>query len=105
VLQVSEERELAKTSDMDQAFDAALGQVRRSLNRGMTTKGGTPADAELRKLQRELEMQHAHATKHGVVDRVWFQETLRWIDEWLPESEIMLIAVLGRIARAAAPPV
>jgi hypothetical protein len=36
---------------------------------------------------------------------VWFQEALRSIDEWLPETEIMLIAVLGRIARSAAPPV
>ena len=90
---------------MEQAFEAALGQVRRSLDRGLMTKDGTSAGAQLRKLQGELEAQRAQATKTGVVDRVWFQETLRWIDEWLPETEIMLIAVLGRIARSAAPPV
>jgi hypothetical protein len=90
---------------MEQAFDAALGQVRRSLDRGLMARDGTSADAQLHKLERELELQRAHATRTGVVDRVWFQQTLRWIDEWLPETEIMLIAVLGRIARSAAPPV
>jgi hypothetical protein len=96
---------LAKASDLDKAFDAALGQVRRSLDRGLITKEGSPADPELRKLESELVMQRAQASKTGIVDRVWFQQTLRWIDEWLPETEIMLIAVLGRIARSAAPPV
>ena len=96
---------MAKTSDLEQAFDAALRQVRRSIDRGLMTRGGASADALLRKLQSELEMQRRQAIKTGVVDRVWFQETLRSIDEWLPETEIMLIAVLGRIARSAAPPV
>jgi hypothetical protein len=102
---VVEDKDLAKASDLEQAFDAALRQVRRSIDRGLMTKRGTSADALLRKLQSELEMQHAQAINTGFVDRVWFQETLRSIDEWLPETEIMLIAVLGRIARSAAPPV
>ncbi len=96
---------MARASDLDRAFDAAVGQVRRSLERGLTTRQGSPADAQLRKLESELEMQRAQVLKTGIVDRIWFQQTLRWIDEWLPETEIMLIAVLGRIARAAAPPV
>ena len=96
---------MAKPPDLDKAFEAALGQVQRSLNRGLRTKGGASADPELRRLQTELEMQRAQAARTGVVDRTWFQHTLRWIDKWLPETEIMLIAVLGRIARSAAPPV
>jgi hypothetical protein len=102
---VLEDRDLAKASDLEQAFDAALRQVRRSLERNLMTRGGAPAQPLLHKLQTELEMQRAQALKTGIVDRVWFQEALRSIDEWLPETEIMLIAVLGRITRSAAPTV
>ena len=96
---------MARPADLEKAFDEALRIVRRSLDRGMTTSDGASADPQLHRLQSELETQRARAAKTGVVDRIWFQETLRWIDEWLPETEIMLIAVLGRIARSAAPPV
>jgi hypothetical protein len=37
------------------------------------------------------------------VDRDWFQQTVRWVTEWVPDTEITLIAALGRIARAVSP--
>jgi hypothetical protein len=100
-----EDRDLANPSDLVKAFDAALGQVRRSIERGMTAANGSSAEPQLRQLEGELHAQCARATEGGVLDRAWFQQTVRWMDEWVPDTEIMLIAALGRIARAAAPPV
>jgi hypothetical protein len=41
--------------------------------------------------------------ERGSVDREWFQRTVRWVVEWVPDTELTLIAALGRIARAAPP--
>jgi hypothetical protein len=41
------------------------------------------------------------ALERGAVDREWFQRTVRDLVEWVPETELTLIAALGRIARTA----
>ena len=86
---------------MEVAFDAALTHVERSLATGLKTIKGDSAKPELEKLARELKLQRDQSMKRGAVDREWFQRTVRWVTEWVPDTEIMLIAALGRIARAA----
>jgi hypothetical protein len=88
---------------MEVAFDAALTHVERSLATGLKTIDGDSARPELEKLALELKLQRDQALKQGAVDRDWFQQTVRWVTEWVPDTEITLIAALGRIARAAPP--
>jgi hypothetical protein len=94
---------LAKNQDLEVAFEAALMHVERSLATGMKTMDGDSARPQLEKLERELRLQHDRARNRGTVDRDWFQQTVRWVTEWVPDTEITLIAVLGRIVRAAPP--
>lgn len=67
----------------------------------MMAVGGEAAGPYLRKLEEELKIERARALESGTVDREWFQKTLRWLVEWVPETELTLVAALGRIARAA----
>lgn len=67
----------------------------------MKTLAGEPAAAHLEKLEEELKLERARALARGAVDREWFQRTVRDLIEWVPETELTLIAALGRIARAA----
>jgi hypothetical protein len=92
---------LTSNSELERAFDAALTRVAQSVAAGMTTIDGAPARPLLEKLKKELEAERPAAVERGAVDRDWFQRTVRWMDEWVPETEITLIAALGRIARAA----
>jgi hypothetical protein len=94
---------LAKTRELELAFDAALTHVERSLVTGLNTMKGKSARPQLEKLQRELRVQRDEALKRGSVDRDWFQQTVRWVTEWVPDTEITLIAALGRIARVVSP--
>jgi hypothetical protein len=87
-------------SELQRAFDAALDRVGQSIATGMTTIDGAPARPLLERLEAELKAQRREALDKGAVDRSWFQRTVRWMDEWVPETEITLIAALGRIARA-----
>ena len=32
-------------------------------------------------------------------DREWVQKTIRWVVDWVPESDLTILAALGRIAR------
>lgn len=91
---------MAKTHDLEVAFDEALRQVERSLAGGLETNDGDSARSQLEKLERELRRERDHALIRGHVDREWFTQTVRWVTEWVPETEITLIAALGRIARA-----
>jgi hypothetical protein len=91
---------LTKAQDLKVAFDAALTHVERSLVTDLKTVNGHSARAELEKLERELRIQRDQTLDRGTVDKEWFQRTLRWVTEWVPDTEIMLIAALGRIARA-----
>jgi hypothetical protein len=53
--------------------------------------------------EEKLGQDRDEALKRGSVDRDWFQQTVRWVTEWVPDTEITLIAALGRIARAVSP--
>ena len=94
---------MARSSSLESAFDAAISETQKSLKSGMTTLSGEDARPQLEKLQLELKDQRNRATQSGVVDREWLKATIRSVIDWAPESELALIAALGRIARAARP--
>jgi hypothetical protein len=90
---------LGKGSHLEKAFDSALEEVKRTKAKGMTTLAGAPAEPELDQLVTELRAERERAVECGRVDREWFQTTLKWVVGWVPESDLTLIAALGRIAR------
>jgi hypothetical protein len=92
---------MATTVELKTAFDAAIAQTRKSLKAGMKTIGGEPAASHLETLRKELTLERTRALKRGEVDREWFQKTVRDLIEWAPETELSLVAALGRIVRAA----
>lgn len=94
---------MTKPTDLESAFNTALTQVQRSIAAGMKTSDGNSARPQLEKLEQELRAQLANALERGSVDRQWFQNTLRWVVEWLPDTEPTLIGALGRIVRTAPP--
>jgi hypothetical protein len=47
----------------------------------------------------EQTVERTRAVERRAIDRVWVQRTIRWLVEWAPESDLTLIAALGRIAR------
>ncbi len=67
----------------------------------MKTSDGSSAQPQLEKLERELKEQRTAALEQGKVDREWFQKTVRWVVQWVPDDELTLVAALGRIVRAA----
>jgi hypothetical protein len=89
--------------ELETAFDAALAQIARLLATEMKTMDGTPAISHLEKLEKELKRERVNALGRGSVDREWFQNTVRWLVEWVPEDDVTLVAALGRIVRAAPP--
>jgi len=91
---------LAATAELESAFDAAITQTRKCIKAGMKAVGREPAGPYLEKLEEELKLERARAVKRGAVDREWFQKTVRGLVEWVPETELTLIAALGGIARA-----
>lgn len=94
---------MPKRSELEAAFDAAIVQTRKCMTAGMTTSGGQDAGSLLEKLQQELEHERQRVLEAGNIDRVWIQRTIRWLVEWVPESDLTLIAALGRIARSPVP--
>jgi hypothetical protein len=91
---------MADNSDLGDAFDAALAATRRERSAGMTCADGSSAAANLNQLERELVEARQYALQRGMVDIEWFQKTVRWLVDWVPETELTLIAALGQIARA-----
>ena len=91
---------MGTTAELESAFDAAITQARKCIKAGMKAVGGEAAGPYLRKLEEELKLERARALERGAVDREWFRKTLRWLVEWVPETELTLVAALGRIARA-----
>ena len=91
---------MAANAELESAFDAALTQVAKCMRAGMKATGGESAAPYLQKLAEDLKQERVRAIERGGVDRDWFQTTLKWLVEWLPETELNLIAALGRIARA-----
>jgi hypothetical protein len=67
----------------------------------MKTIAGEPAAPYLEKLREELTLERTRALERGSVDREWFQKIVRGLIEWAPETELTLVAALGRIVRAA----
>ena len=94
---------MAKSSDLENAFDKALTLVQRSIASGMKASDGTSALPQLENLERELRAQRANTQERGSLDRDWFQKTVRWVVEWVPDDELTLVAALGQIVRAARP--
>jgi hypothetical protein len=88
--------------ELEQAFDTALAQVEQLLRAGMKTGKGASARPHLEELQRELKRERENALEHQTIDRQWLQKTVRWVVEWASETDITLVAALGRIARARA---
>ncbi|HEY0528208.1 MAG TPA: hypothetical protein VGD02_05230 [Gemmatimonadaceae bacterium] len=85
--------------DLQRAFDSCLTEVRKAASRGISTADGDSAESKLQTLEAELVAERERAIAKGSVDRTWFQTTVKWLVEWLPETELTLIAGLGRIAR------
>jgi hypothetical protein len=90
---------LPDSKELVGAFDVAIAQTRKCLEAGMTTSNGESARRHLEVLQQELEREREHAVEAGAVDREWLQKTVRALVEWVPETELTLIAALGIIAR------
>jgi len=91
---------MIRNPELESAFDAAITQAQDCLKAGMTTATGESARPQLEELERELRSERQHVIESGVVDQAWFQKTLRALVDWLPDTEMTLIAALGRIARA-----
>ena len=83
-----------------EAFDAAVEAIRKCRVAEMACVDGTSADANLSRLERDLNEERGRALQRGSVDKEWFQKTVRWLVEWVPENDLTLIAALGGIARA-----
>lgn len=90
---------MAAKSDLSEAFDEALAATQRERSTGMTCADGSSAAGNLDQLERELVAERERALDRGKVDKEWFQRIIRWLVEWVPETELTLIAALGRIAR------
>ncbi len=94
---------MTDASDIELAFDAAVEQARRAAADGMVAQDGSPAGERLAQLEFRLRTEMAVALERGRVDRDWVQKTIRWVVEWVPESDLSIIAALGRIARLVSP--
>lgn len=89
------------TPQLQLAFDLALARVERLLGNDMKTAKGVSARSQLEKLEQELKKERALALERETVDRDWVKKTVRWVVEWVPDSELALVAALGAIVRAA----
>lgn len=89
------------SSELLRAFDRAIGQVTRLQREGLETAAGRPAVEELARLRADLEAHRAQANRGDAFDRDWAGGVVRWMAEWLPDSELPLLAALGAIVRAA----
>jgi hypothetical protein len=98
--QIGKDMVVNEQIDLQSAFDSCLTEVRKAAKRGIATAEGGSAESKLQTLEAELLAERERALAKGSVDRTWFQTTVKWMVEWLPETELTLIAALGRIARA-----
>ena len=95
---------LANKSELESAFNSAIAQTLIRAETGMKTATGDDARPHLEKLQQELLGEREKAAANGSIDREWLQKTVRWVAGWAPETDLTLIAALGRIARVAPGP-
>ena len=82
------------------AFDQTIAAVRRMEAVGLRTVGGTSAQSQLGRLLEELSTQRAAVAGGAPLDPEWSGRVVRWVAEWIPESELPLLGRLGGIARA-----
>jgi hypothetical protein len=92
---------VAQSFELENAFDAAIDLARSAIDAAMVALSGKPARPQLEALIRELELERARSVARGAVDTEWFQKTVRWVVEWAPETDLTLIAALGRISRVS----
>ncbi len=99
------EGDLKMPAELERAFDTALAQVARLLRADVSSANGDSARPQLERLEQELRRERASAVERGTVDCEWFQKMVRWVVEWVPDSELTLVAALGAILRAGPPAV
>ncbi len=90
---------MATPAEIESVFDEAVWQTRKALSGGLTTIDAKEARPKLEALAAELLLEKDRAIQRGSVDREWIQKTVRWMVEWVPDSDLTLIAAIGRIAR------
>ena len=90
---------MTSKNEIETAFDAALDQVTRAATTGLLVPDGRSVLEQLGQLEFRLRTERAKVLKRGTIDRDWVQKTVRWVVEWMPESNLTIIAALGRIAR------
>ena len=66
----------------------------------MKSSDGNSARPQLETLETELRRERTKALELGIVDREWLQKTIRSVVEWVPDTDLKLVAALGRIVRA-----
>lgn len=81
------------------AFDEVLKAVERALESGMQSATGRDARVELESLRSELQSERASAVERGSVDREWLRAIVQDVAAWTPQTELALLAALGRLAR------
>lgn len=94
---------MTDSEEIEAAFADALEAVEAAAASGMISLNGDSAREQLGQLEFRLRDERVKALERGSVSRDWVQKTIRWTVEWAPESDITLIAALGRIARLAPP--
>jgi hypothetical protein len=94
---------MASNADLETVFDAAIKQVQRAISAGLAADDGSPITDKLGQLEFRLRTERASAIERRSVDREWVQKTIRWVVEWVPESDLTILAALGRIARLTSP--
>jgi hypothetical protein len=82
------------------AFDQTIAAVRRMEAVGLRTNDGASAQSQLARLIDELSTQRTAIAAGAPLDPEWAGRVVRWVAEWIPESELPLLARLGGIARA-----
>ena len=90
---------MATPAEIESVFDEALRLTNRALSGALENIDVEEARPKLEALAAELLIERDRAIERGSVDREWIQKTVRWMVEWVPDSDLTLIAAIGRIAR------
>jgi hypothetical protein len=94
---------MASNRDVEIAFDDAIEQVQRAISIGLTTDDGRPVADKLEQLEVRLRSERVNAIERRAVDPDWVRTTIRWVVDWVPESDLTILGALGRIARLKSP--
>jgi len=97
--ELSPDEAMATPAEIESVFDEALRLTNRALSGALETIDVEEARPKLEALAAELLIERDRAIERGSVDREWIQKTVRWMVAWVPDSDLTLIAAIGRIAR------